>query len=159
LKTAKEYGLKTIVDPAPARDINDDSFWKLIDYLLPNEIEIKEITKSNNILDGILTLKSKGVKEVIVKLGKHGACYETKRKLALVPSILPEKTVVDTTGAGDCFVAGFLYGLIQETEIKKAIMFANIVASYSIQKKGAAISFPRKSEISWNKLNEDEYKL
>jgi ribokinase len=159
LKTAKEYGLKTIVDPAPVRDIKNDSFWKLIDYLLPNEIEIKELTKCNNILDGILALKCKGAKEVIVKLGKHGACYETKGKIALVPSILPEKTVVDTTGAGDCFVAGFLYGLIQEYDIKKAIRFANLVASYSIKKKGAAISFPKKSEIIWNKSNKGEYKL
>jgi ribokinase len=51
-----------------------------------------------------------------------------------------------------------LYGLIQEADIKKAIMFANLVASYSIQKKGA-ISFPKKSEIDWNKSNKDDYKL
>jgi len=59
---------------------------------------------------------------------------------------------VDTTGAGDCFVAGFLRGMLQQEDIAQAIRIANLTASYSIQKKGAAISFPKKSEIDWKKL-------
>ncbi len=151
LKFAKKHGLKTVMDPAPAKKINNDDIWGLVDYLLPNEIELKELTRTENILKAIHTLKSRGVKEVIVKLGKQGAAYEGKGKLVAFPAI-PVEQRVDTTGAGDCFIAGFLYGMLQQEDIARAIKIANLTASYSIQKKGAAISFPKKSEIDWKKL-------
>lgn len=151
LKFAKKHGLKTIMDPAPVKKINNNDIWELVDYLLPNEIELKELTHTENILKAIHILKSQGAKEVIVKLGKQGAGYEDKGIFSLFPAV-PVKQVVDTTGAGDCFVAGFLYGMIQWGDIPRAIKIANLTASYSIQKKGAAISFPNKSEINWKKL-------
>ena len=151
LRLAKEHDLKTIIDPAPVKKISNDDIWGLVDYLLPNEIELKELTRTEDVLKGIHTLRSWGVKEVIVKLGKQGAAYEGKGKLVSFPAI-PVEQRIDTTGAGDCFVAGFLYGMIQQRDISQAIKIANLTASYSIQKKGAAISFPKKSEIDWKKL-------
>ena len=151
LKFAKKYGLKTVMDPAPVKKIGNDDIWGLVDYLLPNEIELRELTRTENILKAIHTLKSRGVKEVIVKLGKQGAVYEGKGKLVAFPAT-PVEQRIDTTGAGDCFIAGFLYGMIQQRDIFQAIKIANLTASYSIQKKGAAISFPKKSEINWKKL-------
>lgn len=151
LKFAKKYGLKTVMDPAPVKKIGNDDIWGLVDYLLPNEIELRELTYTDDVLKGIHILKYRGVKEVIVKLGKQGAVYEDKGKLVAFPAT-PVGQRVDTTGAGDCFVAGFLYGMIQQGDISQAIKIANLTASYSIQKKGAAISFPKKSEIDWKKL-------
>jgi len=151
LKFAKKHGLKTVMDPAPVKKINNDDIWGLVDYLLPNEIELKELTHTENILKAIHILKSRGVKEVIVKLGKLGAGYEGKGTFNLFPAV-PVEQVVDTTGAGDCFIAGFLYEMLQQEDIAQAIQVANLTASYSIQKKGAAISFPNKSEIDWKKL-------
>jgi len=151
LKLAKKHGLKTVMDPAPVKKFSDNHLWELVDYLLPNEIELKELTHTEDVLKGIHILKSRGVKEIIVKLGKQGAVYEDKGKLLSFPAV-PVEQVVDTTGAGDCFVAGFLYGMIQWEDIPRAIKIANLTASYSIQKKGAAISFPNKSEIDWRKL-------
>ncbi len=151
LKFAKKHGLKTIMDPAPVKKINNDDIWRLVDYLLPNEIELKELAHTENVLKAIHILKSRGVKEVIVKLGKQGAAYEGKGKLVAFPAT-PVEQRIDTTGAGDCFTAGFLYGMIQQRDIPQAIKIANLTASYSIQKKGAAISFPNKSEIDWKKL-------
>jgi len=151
LKLAKKHKLKTIIDPAPVREIVNNDIWKLVDYLLPNEIELKELTNTENVLEAIHILKSRGVKEVIVKLGKQGAGYEDNGTFNLF-SALPVEKVVDTTGAGDCFIAAFLYGMIQWGNIPRAIKIANLVSSYAIQKKGAAISFPNKSEIDWKKL-------
>ena len=151
LKLAKKHGLKTVMDPAPVKKIGNDHIWGLVGYLLPNEIELKELTHTEDVLKGIHILKSRGVKEVIVKLGKQGAAYEDEGKLLSFPSV-PVERVIDTTGAGDCFVAGFLYGMIQWGDITRAIKMGNLAASYSIQKKGAAISFPKKSEIDWKKL-------
>ena len=151
LKLAKKHGLKTLIDPAPVGQFNLENIFKFTDYLFPNEIELKELTQTDDILSGINMLKSKGVEEVIVKLGKGGAGYEDKGKLILFPAV-PVDQVVDTTGAGDCFVAGFLYGMMQENDIVQAIKTGNLVASYSIQRKGAAKSFPRKSEINWKEM-------
>ncbi len=151
LKLAKKHGLKTIMDPAPVREVSNNHIWELVDYLLPNEIELRELTHTEDILKAIRIFKSRGVKEVIVKLGKQGAGYEGKGTFNLFPAV-PVEQRVDTTGAGDCFVAGFLYGMIQWGDIPRAIKIANLTASYSIQKKGAAISFPKKSEIDWKKL-------
>ena len=151
LKLAKKHGLKTVMDPAPVKKISNNHIWELVDYLLPNEIELKELTHTEDVLKGIHILKSRGVKEIIVKLGKQGAVYEDKGKLLSFPAV-PVEQVVDTTGAGDCFVAGFLHGMIQWGDIPRAIKTGNLTASYSIQKKGAAISFPKKSEIDWKKV-------
>ncbi|HAJ32581.1 MAG TPA: ribokinase [Candidatus Atribacteria bacterium] len=151
LKFAKKHDLKTIMDPAPVKKMSNNDIWGLVDYLLPNEIELRELTHAENVLKGIHILKSRGVKEVIVKLGKQGAGYEDRGTLNLFPAV-PVGQVVDTTGAGDCFIAGFLYGMLQQEDIAQAIQVANLTASYSIQKKGAAISFPNKSEIDWKKL-------
>jgi len=151
LKFAKKHGLKTVMDPAPVREVSSNGIWKLVDYLFPNEIELRELTQTENILKGIHILKSRGVKEVIVKLGKLGAGYEDKGIFVLFPAV-PVEQVVDTTGAGDCFIAGFLYGMLQQEDIAQAIKIANLTASYSIQRKGAAISFPNKFEIDWGKL-------
>ncbi|HDP36931.1 MAG TPA: ribokinase [Candidatus Atribacteria bacterium] len=151
LKFAKKHGLKTVMDPAPVREVGNNHIWELVDYLLPNEIELRELTHTENTLKAIHILKSRGVKEVIVKLGKQGAGYEDKGTFNLFPAV-PVEQVVDTTGAGDCFIAGFLHGMIQQRDIPRAIKIANLTASYSIQKKGAAISFPNKSEIDWKKL-------
>ena len=151
LKFAKKHGLKTVMDPAPVREVSSNGIWELVDYLLPNEIELRELTQTENILKGIHILKSRGVKEVIVKLGKQGAAYEDEGKLLSFPAV-PVEQVVDTTGAGDCFIAGFLYGMLQQEDIAQAIKIANLTASYSIQRKGAAISFPNKFEIDWGKL-------
>jgi len=151
LKLAKKHGLKTVMDPAPVKKISNEDIWELVDYLLPNEIELKELTHTEDVLKGIHILKSRGVKEVIVKLGNKGVGYEDKGKLLSFPAV-PVEHVIDATGAGDCFVAGFLYGMIQWGDIPQAIKIGNLTASYSIQKKGAAISFPKKSEINWKKL-------
>lgn len=151
LKFAKKHGLKIVMDPAPVKKIDNDDIWGLVDYLLPNEIELRELTHTEDVLKGIHILKSRGVKEVIVKLGKQGAVYEDKGKLIGLPA-MPVEQRVDTTGAGDCFIAGFLYGMIRQSDISRAIKIGNLTASYSIQKKGAAISFPKKSEINWKKL-------
>ncbi|MEA2021290.1 MAG: ribokinase [Candidatus Caldatribacteriota bacterium] len=151
LKFARKHGLKTFMDPAPVRKINNNNIWELVDYLFPNEIELRELTQTDDILSAIHILKSRGVKEVIVKLGKKGAGYEDGGKLILFPAV-PVEQVIDTTGAGDCFVAGFLYGMMQQNDITQAIKIGNLTASYSIRRKGAAISFPDKFEINWSKL-------
>ena len=152
LKIAKKNNMYTVIDPAPVQKPQNSQFWNLIDFLLPNEIELEELTGETNILNAINYLNSKGVKEVVVKMGAKGAGYKKNNQLHIIPSFQAGE-IIDTTGAGDCFAAGFIKGMIEHNNIEKAIKMANLVASYSVQKKGAAISFPEKDEVNWNLLN------
>ncbi|MFQ6071621.1 MAG: carbohydrate kinase family protein [Methanosarcinales archaeon] len=108
--------------------------------VLPSEYELKLLT-GFNYKEGAQILLNKGVEIVGVKLGEKG-CYITDGSKEY--SIPAYKTkVVDTTGAGDAFNAGFLYGLIKGKNLEECGKLGNKVASFCIQKKGAKDGLPR----------------
>lgn len=85
-------------------------FLPYIDYIFPNEEEIALLTGINDPYINAKKLVDMGVKHAVVKCGRNGCiiCYENK--LIHIPAYSVEKCV-DTTGAGDCFAAGFLWAL------------------------------------------------
>jgi ribokinase len=87
----------------------------------------------------------RGVKIVAVKLGSDG-CYVTDGKERhLIEPVKVE--VVDTTGAGDAFCAGFLYGLINEKSLVECGKLGNFVASRCIMKMGARAGLPYAKDL------------
>ena len=152
LAFARKQGLKTVLDPSPLIDIPGKDFWASIDYVLPNQYEIRKITGENELLQGAIVLKNWGVKEVIIKQGALGASFLQQDNLINSPAFTV-KTVVDTTGAGDLFNAAFIYGMIQTESVPKSVQIANLVASYAVQKKGTGQSYPLRKEIDWEQLN------
>jgi ribokinase len=89
---------------------------------------------------------STGVKIVVVKLGSKG-CYVTDGAEKL--SVAPFKVkVADTTGAGDAFDAGFLYGLIQNKSLYECGQLGNFVASRSILAMGARAGLPYTKDLA-----------
>jgi len=110
-----------------------------VDILLLNKTEIEELT-GLNYRDGASELISMGISVVVVKLGEDG-CYITDgSKEIAVPSFKVE--VVDTTGAGDAFNAGFLYGFLKGKDLEECGRLGNLVASRCIQKLGARAGLP-----------------
>jgi ribokinase len=108
--------------------------------LMPNLNELKLLTKTADYRKGAEVLLKKGVEIVAVKLGSKG-CYITDGKEN--HSVEPFKVkVVDTTGAGDAFCAGFLYGLISNKSLYECGKFGNFVASRCIMKMGARPGLP-----------------
>jgi len=112
--------------------------------MFPNVIETKLLT-GKDYEDGAKTFIEEGADIVAVKLGKKG-CYVTDgRECHLVE---PYKIdVVDTTGAGDAFCAGFLYGLIKGKDLVECGRLGNFVASRCIAKMGARTGLPRLKEL------------
>jgi ribokinase len=112
--------------------------------MLPNENEIRLLT-GKDYEGGSKTLIKEGVDVVAVKLGERG-CYVTdgKERHLVEPY---EKKVVDTTGAGDAFCAGFLYGLIKERDLYECGKLGNFVAARCISKMGARTGLPRLSDL------------
>lgn len=112
--------------------------------ILPNEKEIRALTK-RGYKEGSRTLLSLGVELVAVKLGKRG-CYVTDAKEShLIPAskIAPK----DTTGAGDAFCAGFIYGLLHGKDLYACGKLGNLVASRCIEEYGARTGLPLLADL------------
>jgi len=112
--------------------------------VLPNEIEMKLLT-GKGYEEGAKQMMDAGVSIVAVKLGSRG-CYVTDGSEKIL--IKPYKVnVVDTTGAGDAFCAGFLYGLVTGRPLKHCGLLGNFVASRCITKIGARDGLPKLEEL------------
>jgi ribokinase len=113
--------------------------------MMPNAKELEQITGETDPKRGAAFLLKKGVKVVAVKLGGEG-CYVTdgKQEHRLAALKVP---VVDTTGAGDAFCAGFLYGLLNRKSLLDCAKLGNFVASRCVMKLGARAGLPYKKDL------------
>lgn len=115
--------------------------------IFPNEREIKILTKKEY-KSGAKTLIKEGIKHVAVKLGERG-CYITDGKEEFLVEASNVR-VVDTTGAGDAFCAGFLHGLLRGKDLYTCGKLANLVAGRKIEKLGARNGLPRQINLPAN---------
>jgi len=147
---AKEKGIKTILNPAPARELSQ-SLINNIDLLIPNETEFQLLTgiaadTNENIRIGAKKLFQSGVKEIIITLGKDGAFYlnkEGKEYTAKAYQVL----AVDTTAAGDSFIGGLLTQLSLDKSIEEAIDYGMKVGAVTVSRHGAQSSLPNADDI------------
>ncbi len=151
LKKANEYKCITILNPAPARKIDENNF-KLIDFFIPNKTEAefylnKKIETNADIKNAAYELLKKGIKNVIITLGEKGVYFANSKENFLLDAHKLREPVIDTTGAGDAFNGAFAVGLSNSLEIKEALTFANKVAGISTTKLGAAASMPFASKL------------
>ena len=86
-----------------------------------------------------------GPKIVVITLGEKGCLVATSKEHLVINT--RKVRVVDTTGAGDAFAAGFLFGLLKNLPIKKCAEIGNAVASFSVQKIGARAGLPNRKEL------------
>ena len=149
LKFAKENNVTTVLNPAPASDLSKEIF-KYIDYFTPNEIEAEFYSgvKINNEIDAkkaSLKLIDLGLKKIVITLGEKGVFYtDGKKEIYLKAS--PVKAI-DTTGAGDAFNGGLVYGLLKNKSIEDILKLANKVAGLSTTKLGAGNAMPSINDL------------
>jgi len=150
LQIAREAGVTTILNPAPAAVLEDDMF-ALCDYLTPNETEMGELAaeKVETIDDarraGDILLK-KGVGSVVATLGEQGALLHTNDRSEHVPAI-DAGPVVETTGAGDAFNGGMAFGLARGLDPLEAVKLGCATAGISVTRPGTAPSMPGMEEV------------
>ncbi len=119
-----------------------------IDFLFMNEDEARMVTGSPDAAAGASVVLSKGLKTSIVKLGGRGCAVYTADREIVCPAFDVEAK--DTTGAGDCFVAGFLAASQRGASLAEAGQFANAVAGLSVQHIGAVEGvLPRADTEAW----------
>ena len=151
LQMAHDNSVTTILNPAPASSI-DLNIFPLIDYFTPNETEASFYVdyKVENELDAKKAsdqFLDWGIRNIIITMGEKGAYFANKEEQFHVPIVNLQKPVLDTTGAGDAFNAGFAVALTEKHNMKDAIKFANATAGLSTTKIGTANSMPSRAEI------------
>jgi ribokinase len=115
--------------------------------LMPNSIELELLTGKTDYCKGADFLVGRGVKIVAVKLGGDG-CYVTDgRERHLIEAFRVK--AVDTTGAGDAFCAGFLYGLLNGKSLYECGRLGNFVASRCVMKMGARAGLPVAKDLEF----------
>jgi len=112
---------------------------------MPNAVELRLLTGEREFRTGAELLINHGVKVVAVKLGNKG-CYVTNGKESFLVEPF-QVEVLDTTGAGDAFDAGFIYGLLSGRGLRECARIGNFVASRCIMTMGARTSLPTLKDL------------
>lgn len=136
---AKKEGLITSLDPQCDPQGKYERIWSILkhtDIFLPNDREAAEITGLINPLKALRKLGSK-VKTVIIKCGSQGSIGIMEEQI--VRSEAFKVKVIDTTGAGDSFDAGFIYYFVHKNkDFEESIRFANAVGALTCLYVGGA---------------------
>ena len=145
LETAKQLGVATILNPAPAAAIPQPTI-DLADYLTPNETELETLSGSaGDYAAAARRLLTRADQKAVVTLGAQGAQIVSGGESAVIPTYAVD--VVDTTGAGDVFNAGLAVALAEGKPLPEAARFANAAAALSVTKSGAAPSTPYRAAV------------
>jgi sugar/nucleoside kinase (ribokinase family) len=140
LAGARAAGATTSLDTNwdPAGTWGADFFTEVLaqtDLLLPNEAEAERLAGVATLPEAVASLTKAGGR-IVVKLGARGALYaDGPRRYVATP---PPMTPVDTTGAGDCFNAGLLTGLLRGLEPTEALALACATGALSTQGIGGS---------------------
>jgi sugar/nucleoside kinase (ribokinase family) len=152
LRRARAVGLTTSLDT----NWDAEGEWMValapclreLDLLFMNEDEASMVTGSRDPADAARVVLEKGVRTAVMKLSGHGCAIYTEDREILCPAF--QVPVKDTTGAGDCFVAGFLDARQRGASWAEAGEFGNAVGALSVQKLGAVTGvIPRAQIESW----------
>lgn len=142
-KTPLIFGMKSDFEAFPVPFLKEILLYS--DIIFTNEVEREEIERLYS-LDSITDLFDKGnAKVIITTVGKEGSMYYEKTvdgiKTGKIAAADVEK-VVDTTGSGDAYIAGFVYGLLENMTIEECCKRGSVLSSFIIEKMGCTTNAP-----------------
>jgi len=141
-RRAKKLGLTTSLDcnydPAETWDSGIRQVLKFTDIFFPNEIEALRLTNSRNV-EHAATELAKLARIAVVKLGARGALVSTEGRQFHVPAV--KARVVDTTGAGDSFDAGFLACYLKGSSIEASARAGAVAGARAVSAVGGTGAF------------------
>jgi ribokinase len=144
---ARKLGIITILNPAPYRDIPAE-LLAVTDWLIPNSHEFQDLHPQHldPNADGVIAEYAAAQKiNLVVTLGEDGVVIAD----GAITKVAAQKVKpVDTTGAGDCFVGSFAFGLAQQKSPAKAAALGCQAAGLSVTRLGAQSSYPSASEVA-----------
>ena len=107
-----------------------------IHTLKVNESEMTVLTGENDVRKSAKILADWGVKEVVITLGSMGSVIYHDQTFHTIPAYIPTTSVVDATGCGDTYMAGYLYQRIKGATVQEAGEFAAAMATLKIEASG-----------------------
>ena len=150
-KIARQNGVVTILNPAPAIDQIPKELLKVTDMIVPNETETEvitgiKITDQVSMVNAAEKFHALGIKAVLITLGSQGTFYSYAGKTAIIPAL--KVNAVDTTAAGDTFIGALSSVLNKDfSNLEDAIKFSNKASSITVQRLGAQPSIPYLKEM------------
>jgi len=147
LELARKHGVRTILNPAPAREI-PDSLLALVDIITPNEAEVQSLTGRPSEDDPetlARALRLRGPKTVVITMGEAGAYVLDDVCGRIVPGV--QVSVHDTTGAGDAFTGALAVALGRGLDIDHAVRFANLGGAFCVTRHGVVPGLGREEEL------------
>jgi len=149
VREARKRGVPVVLNPAPARDLDDD-LLRLVAVLTPNEHEAGllagiAVKDERSARDAARRLRDRGPATVVVTLGERGVYAVAPGFEAHVPAFKVEP--VDTTAAGDVFNGALAVALAETLPLPEALRFAQAAAAISVTRPGAQPSAPTRAEI------------
>jgi ribokinase len=150
---AHATGARTVLNMAPMVEHPPD-LLNSVDVAVLNEIELAQATNTKlrassaikTIVAACRELMARGPRSVVATLGPRGVVVVTAEGDVAIPGLAAQ--VVDTTGAGDCFVGTFAACLARGQTPIEAARYANAAASCAVEKLGAAPSMPTAKEVA-----------
>ncbi|MBW4038729.1 MAG: ribokinase [Acidobacteria bacterium] len=151
LRMAREEGVVTVLNPAPALAL-EDAVLGLVDFLIPNEGEAGLLTgrvveSAAQAESAARQLMERGAGCVIVTMGAKGALVCERDQAAVLVEAVDAGAVVDTTGAGDAFCGAFAAAMCEGRTVVDAARFGCAAAGISVTRVGTALSMARRAEI------------
>lgn len=150
LRIAREEGVRTILNPAPARTDVPDELFRASDIFCPNESETELLTGMpvgtlEEAHAAARVLLQRGAGQVILTLGERGSLLVTDGEMVHVPAV--QVKALDSTGAGDAFVGSLAFFLAKGQPVTEAMRRASAIAAISVQGSGTQTSFPTAAEL------------
>ncbi len=150
LEIARQGGVTTIFNPAPAEPV-PDALYTLCDYVTPNESEAAlltgiAVTSLDDARRAGDVFLGRGVGTALITLGENGALLHSRSQSLHVPAF-NAGSVVETAGAGDAFNGGFAAALARGEPPDRAARFASALAGISVTRPGTAPSMPMLAEV------------
>jgi sugar/nucleoside kinase (ribokinase family) len=148
LERARSLGATTSLDPNwdPAERWDDGLLDALanVDVFLPNAAEVTRIARVDDVEGAAAALGERGP-TVVVKCGEDGSLAWREGTVTRSPAARAE--IVDTTGAGDSFDAGFVYAFLEGWALERALAFANACGALSCRAPGGVDGQPTLEEV------------
>jgi ribokinase len=147
---ATQAGIKVILNPSPAR-LFDASLLPFVDILVPNQNSASRMTNIDIVSTKTAEKAAKklielGVKNVIITLGDKGALIVSADGNQTYTPAVPIK-IVDTTAAGDAFIAALATALWEKRSLNSAVRMAVAAGAVTVSRVGGQTALPHRTEV------------